>query len=173
MRKKFLIFFILFILLVFFVLYARGNSYVILQRMFGEDTRTIVKHTMALEPHFEVLKPEGDGPFPTVAVIPGCLHTVSHNSGWHDFFVELGYAVVVVDSFASRGIVGTDVMLKRVCTGREAAGFDRAGDVYAVVAYLRQQSWADPERIVLAGWSHGGWAVMDAMAFLRGGERAG
>lgn len=139
----------------------------------AEEERTIDKHISLLEPFLEIMKPEGKpgrSVFPVAVVLPGCLHTISHNNGWHDFFVDLGYATVVVDSFAPRGITDVDGLL-RVCVGRTARGVDRAGDIYAVVEYLRRQDWADTERIVLADWSHGGWAVMDAMAFHSKGKK--
>ena len=162
-RKKLMLFIFAVVPLCLFFGYSWAEG--LYRYAFSESERTVSEHVALLEPHLEVLKPAEEGVFPVVVVVPGCLHTVSHNSAWHSFFVELGYAVVVVDSFAPRGIVGTDAMLQRVCSGRKVAGFDRAGDVYAAVEYLRQQPWADSERIILAGWSHGGWAVMDAMAF--------
>ena len=34
------------------------------------------------------------------------------------------------------------------------------------------QNWVDPDRIVVAGWSHGGWTIMDALALRPGREMA-
>jgi dienelactone hydrolase len=51
-------------------------------------------------------------------------------------------------------------------------GRERAGDLYAAISWARTQSWADPERIVAMGWSHGGWTIMDALALRSGAEMA-
>ena len=156
----------LFLLLLYVLFFSRINTALI--HLLSEEPKTIDAHIALLEPFLEITKPEtsagSSAVFPVVVIVPGCLHTISHNSDWHDFFNSLGYATVVLDSFASRGITDFDGLL-RTCLGRAVRGFDRAGDIYAVVEYLKRQDWADPERIALAGWSHGGWAIMDAMAF--------
>ena len=33
-----------------------------------------------------------------------------------------------------------------------------------MLAWLEGQAWADPRRLAAAGWSHGGWSVMEALA---------
>ena len=149
------------------VLYYHGNA--IFRYVLAEPPVPTEEHIAALEPHLEIMKPERtDGPLPVAVILPGCLHTDSHNNDWHTVFLELGYAVVIVDSFRSRGI--PEDSFERVCLGFTARGFDRAGDIYATVAYLKRQEWADGDRIVLAGWSHGGWAVMDAMSLYAAGK---
>ena len=143
-----------------------GHINLLLMRFLAEEGRSVEEHAALLEPFLDVRVPAGAvGRVPVVIVLPGCIHVSSHNSGWHDFFVGLGYAVVVVDSFTPRGFTGDDALISSVCSGRAVRGFDRAGDVFAAVSFVRRQPWADGERIVLAGWSHGGWAVMDALAF--------
>ncbi|MEJ0059256.1 MAG: hypothetical protein WDM79_06695 [Terricaulis sp.] len=49
-------------------------------------------------------------------------------------------------------------------------GRERAGDLYAALAWARAQPWADKERIIAAGWSHGSWTIMDALALRSGAE---
>jgi dienelactone hydrolase len=41
------------------------------------------------------------------------------------------------------------------------------------MAWLRTQPWADAKHIVAAGWSHGGWTALDAMALTPGDDAAG
>jgi len=73
-----------------------------------------------------------------------------------------GFRVAIVDSYAPRG------WSKRfgktfVCTGAVFRGAERAGDVLASVHGAITELDADPSALVLAGWSHGGWAIMDLM----------
>jgi dienelactone hydrolase len=49
-------------------------------------------------------------------------------------------------------------------------GRERAGDLFASMEWVRQQPWADHDRIAVAGWSHGGWTVLDGMALKPGAD---
>jgi dienelactone hydrolase len=51
-----------------------------------------------------------------------------------------------------------------VCTGLMLRGDQRAADVFALYDWARRQDWVDPNRIAFAGWSHGAWSIMDALA---------
>ena len=42
-------------------------------------------------------------------------------------------------------------------------GAERARDLLAVLHWLKSQPWADTARVAAAGWSHGGWSIMEAM----------
>ncbi len=81
---------------------------------------------------------------------------------------KAGAAAVLVDSFAPRFIT-RNAAYATVCTGARLRGRERAGDLYAAIAWARQQRWADPDRLIAAGWSHGAWTIMDALS-LRTGE---
>jgi dienelactone hydrolase len=50
-------------------------------------------------------------------------------------------------------------------------GSERAGDVLVTLDFLRREHAALADRVVLLGWSHGGWAVMDAIAYGGAGRR--
>jgi dienelactone hydrolase len=84
--------------------------------------------------------------------------------------MEAGVAAVVVDSFAPRGIGRREASLT-VCTGARLRGAQRAADLFALLGWLRVQPWADPARVAAIGWSHGGWAIMDALALGEGAAR--
>jgi dienelactone hydrolase len=45
-------------------------------------------------------------------------------------------------------------------------GFERAGDIAVTLERLEFPPAVDQTHIVLAGWSHGGWAVWDLMHFI-------
>ena len=44
-------------------------------------------------------------------------------------------------------------------------GSERAGDVLVSIDDARRMPFVDPERLVLIGSSHGGWAIMELLAF--------
>ena len=129
---------------------------------------TVKEHAAFLEKSFQIRKPAGSGPFPAVLLFHGCGGLVGEESekrimpDYARAAVEAGFAVIIVDSLRPRGI-GFDQARKTVCKGLRLRGRNRAGDVVAAVYYAKGLSFVAPEKIVLAGWSHGGWAVMETM----------
>jgi dienelactone hydrolase len=129
-----------------------------------------VEHRIArLEPHFEVARPETSARVPVVLMMHGCGGPRPFTNEVARVAVEAGAAAVQIDSFAPRRI-GRAAAIATVCTGARLHGRERAGDLYAAVAWARAQSWADPERIAVIGWSHGGWTIMDALSLRTGRE---
>ncbi len=124
-----------------------------------------------LAPSVEVVRPGAEGPFPTLLMFHGCGGRRPFFEGYMRAAAEAGVMAVSVDSFAFRRISRARA-LTTVCTGVELPGWSRAGDVLACLWGLRTIEGADPERVVLSGWSHGGWAIMDlmTMALERPGE---
>lgn len=124
---------------------------------------TVAGHAERMTPGFTVSKPFGPGPFPVALQLHGCAGAQPFQKAYAAEAVKAGFAVVIVDSFRPRGMSRMDGSLL-VCTGATLRGAQRAADLYAVMHWLRGQSWADASRVVAAGWSHGGWTIMDAMA---------
>ncbi|USQ95838.1 dienelactone hydrolase family protein [Caulobacter sp. RL271] len=118
--------------------------------------------------HSRVFKPAGLGPFPVALILHGCGGKTPFLEDYARTAVAAGWAAVVVDSFKPRGLSPLDAKLT-VCTGLRVRGGRRAADLFAMLAWLDGQAWADPSQVFLAGWSHGGWTIMDAYAL---GERA-
>jgi dienelactone hydrolase len=112
-----------------------------------------------LEPTYEVLRPEGDGPFPAIVQLSGCAGVWENQRTWARVFRDAGWVSVLSDSVAARGL-----SWESVCGGTHLLGSERAGDVLVALAHARELPFVDRERIVLAGWSHGGWAIMDLLA---------
>ncbi len=110
-----------------------------------------------------VVKPAGRGPFPVLLEFHGCGGLVPLQGHYAQAAAKAGFAAVIVDSFKPRRMSRLDGHLF-VCTGAVLRGSQRAADVYAMLAWLETQAWADTKRIAAAGWSHGGWTLMDALA---------
>jgi len=122
-----------------------------------------------LEPHFGVHRPEAGGRTPVVIMLHGCGGPRPFIKEMAEQATRAGAAAIVVDSFAPRRISRV-AAFATVCTGARLQGRERAGDLYAAIAWARQQDWADPDRIAAIGWSHGGWTIMDALALQSGSE---
>lgn len=135
-------------------------------RAFAE---TVDQRIARLEPHYTVRHPENVGArAPVVIMLHGCGGPRSFIDDMADTAAAAGATAVVVDSFAPRRISRV-AAFATVCTGARLQGRERAGDLYATMAWARRQPWADTDRISVIGWSHGGWTIMDALA-LRSGE---
>lgn len=120
-----------------------------------------------LAPHFTLARPPGPGPFKTVVLLHGCGGRKPLMDRWAEVAVRAGAAALIVDSYAHRGI-GEYQAYATVCLGLRLWGRERAGDLFAAFAWARAQAWCDRARLVAAGWSHGGWTVMDALALRSG-----
>lgn len=124
---------------------------------------TLDQRMAALLAGSQLYLPEGEGPHPVVIQMHGCGGMKNLQARWAEVARAAGWAVMVVDSFGHRRI-STFEAHATVCTGLQLWGRERAGDLYAMLEWARRQPWADPARIVSAGWSHGAWTVLDAMA---------
>ncbi|MGE0597154.1 MAG: dienelactone hydrolase family protein [Hyphomonadaceae bacterium] len=132
---------------------------------------TLAERIAFLEPWFEVAKPDGLGPFPLLVMLHGCGGRQPFLDGYAEVAREQGVASLIVDSHKPRriGMIGASLT---VCTGARLQGRERAGDLFAAFAWARAQAWVDASRIMAAGWSHGGWTVLDALALRPGAEMA-
>ena len=100
-------------------------------------------------------KPDGAGPFPAVVGLHGCagMHDTTKQR-LVDELVGWGYVVLLVDSFATRGI-------DQACTsGGSINFFNRRQDAYGGLAYLDRQTFVDPLRVAALGFSQGAWVTL-------------
>jgi dienelactone hydrolase len=116
-----------------------------------------------MAPGFHLLRPEGEGPFPAVVQMHGCGGLQPFQFSYAQAAHDAGFVVLVVDSCSPRGI-GRLAATLTVCTGLQLPGDERAADLFVALHWLRAQPFVDSTRMAAAGWSHGGWAVMDALA---------
>lgn len=132
---------------------------------------TVDQRIARLEPHWTVTRPEGEGPFPVLFMLHGCGGQRPFLEEMTRVAVEAGAAVVDIDSYGHRRI-SQIAAYATVCTGARLHGGERAGDLYAALAWARTQGWADGARFAAIGWSHGGWTILDALSLKSGAEMA-
>ncbi|WP_020581119.1 dienelactone hydrolase family protein [Endozoicomonas elysicola] len=112
-------------------------------------------------PHMTIETPTGSGPFPVVLIIPGCEGVKPERAEPRmEWLVKQGYMAVMVDSHKGRGLDEDTV-----CGGHALWGAERAGDIYVALEAIRQHPKADTSNIALLGYSHGGWAIHDALSY--------
>lgn len=102
-------------------------------------------------------------PRPGLLLVPGCLGTQPFHRQWAEDFAAEGLNVLLIDSFGPRDIDSLD-RLEGICEGNELWGFQRAADVLVGLDDLRRHPATNPSSLYLVGWSHGGWALLDAIA---------
>jgi dienelactone hydrolase len=116
--------------------------------------------------HAELYKPDGSGPFPTVIALHGCGGLGGHSESvlpryrdWAERLLTVGHAVLLPDSYGSRGIGPQCRERERKVRARR----ERVEDVVATRQWLLQQTWVARDRISLIGWANGAstllWAV--------------
>lgn len=103
-----------------------------------------------------MLRPDGAGPFPALAIMPvrGANH-VTNAYDWGMRAVENCYAVLVVDPLTQRGVVEN-------CGPTPVGAARYLNDAFDAANHLRNQSFVDPKRIGLLGLSLGGMAALGA-----------
>ncbi len=124
---------------------------------------TLSERWARLEPHAIFEGPEDRTPRPTVLLFHGCGGLRGHLPKYAAAAVEAGWRAVIVDSYAPRGW-SREFAMATVCTGLLLQGWQRAGDVLASLEGVASRPDVDGSRIALAGWSHGGWGIMEAMS---------
>jgi dienelactone hydrolase len=98
----------------------------------------------------DLAKPVGAGPFPAAVVLHGCagMHDATKQK-LADDLVGWGYVVLLVDSYATRGI-------EHACTWTAAATSEkRRPDAYGALEFLGTQTFVDPRRVAAVGFSAG------------------
>ncbi|WP_233887161.1 dienelactone hydrolase family protein [Paraburkholderia flagellata] len=92
----------------------------------------------------------GTDRLPLVIMLHASGGVGSSVTDWEEYFLSLGVATFVIDSFSGRGIVNT--INDQSQLGRLA----QAEDAYRALATLSKHPRIDPNRIMLMGFSRGG-----------------
>ena len=107
--------------------------------------------------HGFLVRPEGDGPHPVIMRVHGGPHSLDMDRWVPDIqaHVDAGFLVAMVNY---RGSVGYGQAWRDELTGN--VGFLELEDVLAGLDDLVTRGIADPARVVLAGWSWGGYVTL-------------
>jgi len=129
--------------------------------------------------HYSLIKPadfDPDKRYPVVAYVYGgpAAQTVTRSwpgRGDHWFNQYLAQQGYVVFSLDNRGTPRRGVRFGRAL--HRAQGTVEVADQRAGVAWLRAQSWVDPQRIGVHGWSNGGYMTLMLLAQASGDYACG
>jgi len=124
---------------------------------------TLSQRWARLEPHTTMVGPDDDRPRPAVLLFHGCGGLRGHLPKYAEVAKAAGWRAFTVDSYGPRGW-SREFAMATVCTGLLLRGHDRAGDILATLHGVSQRPDVDASKIALAGWSHGGWGIMEAMS---------
>ena len=103
-----------------------------------------------------------DSPAPAMVLLPGSGGVkLGRQMLYADLLVSSGYAVLVVDYYASRG-VDDDLVPYEIRAGN-VSEFDVVTDAYAALRALNEHPAVDPDRIGVMGFSYGGMATRLAL----------
>jgi dienelactone hydrolase len=101
-------------------------------------------------------RPRSAGRHPAVVVLHGCDGFAAADVAAADVLKSFGYAALALDSLGDEDACG-----KLGGIGAEAY------DAYAGLDWLAQQSFVDPDRVAVLGFSMGGGGVLDAVGRLQ------
>jgi dipeptidyl aminopeptidase/acylaminoacyl peptidase len=109
------------------------------------------------EIHGFVITPEGAPPFPAVVHVHGGPNWQDRDEFEPDVqaFVDAGYAVLLVNY---RGSTGRDTAFRERLRGD--IGFPESQDILAGLDHVVAQGLVDPDRVILEGWSWGGYLAL-------------
>jgi len=117
---------------------------------------TVAHAQSKLEPYYNLLRPDGPGPFPALMLVPGSPGIVGNRPQQAEQLKEQSYVVVFVDYLSARGVP--------TGSGDQVPRQDIVKDIQATQSYLRGLSFVDPSRIGAVGWSRGAASLLQALA---------
>jgi dienelactone hydrolase len=123
---------------------------------------TMAQRYDKLLPHILVYGPADSLPRPAMVLFHGCGGIAPNLMHYAELCKTIGIRAFIIDSYAARGW-SRKQGATLVCTGLRLRGHERSGDVLAALWGLSQRPDVDPNQLILAGWSHGAWAIMDLM----------
>lgn len=135
---------------------------------------SVVIHERDLSLRAALLRPQATQPVPAVVALHGCdglgargEPVAAQYRAWAEQLAQAGYAVLLPDSFGSRG-AGSQC---RTRDRRIRPRFERVRDANAARRWLQAQPWVRADRVFLMGWSHGAtstlWTVRPQVAMRR------
>lgn len=132
---------------------------------------SVAERSALLSPYYQIrLPPDATGPLPTALLFSGCDGVRDNMGRWADMLNAEGWTAVIVDSHSPRGFDDFQIW-RLLCAGQLLTGQERSGDAAVALHDVRRMPFADPDRLLLLGASHGGWAVLDLLAQHATGRR--
>jgi dipeptidyl-peptidase-4 len=115
----------------------------------------------------QILKPKNFQPgrkYPVIMYVyggasaPQVSNSFQGDTLWYQLLLNEGYVIVKVDNRSATGISKTleNLIVKKV-------GEAEAPDLLSAARWLKKQSWVDPARLGVWGWSNGGWMTLNLM----------
>jgi dienelactone hydrolase len=102
-------------------------------------------------------RPEGAGPFPAVVILHSCAGFTTHvTTDWPRYLKGLGYIVLSVDTFGSRGYDHCPNPLWRDF-------YTWTTDAYGALDFLAAQPYVDGSRVAVMGFSLGANVINGAI----------
>lgn len=123
---------------------------------------TVAARWAKLAPFVRAHGPADTESRPALLMFHGCGGLREQISGYAEAATALGVRSFSIDSYGPRGWTGS-VALATICTGMRFRGAERAGDVLAAAHGIGARPDVDASRLMMMGWSHGAWSVMDLM----------
>jgi dienelactone hydrolase len=113
-----------------------------------------------------LMRPDGPGPFPAVVALHSCAGLYNRKGtvslrylDWAQHLTKAGFVVLYPDSYGSRGL-GSQCAARN---GPVRPDHERVADANAARDWLQQQSYVQPDKVSLIGWSTGGASVLWAV----------
>lgn len=113
--------------------------------------------------HYRLLRPKGRGPHPVYFTVYGGPGAQSITRSWvapiNQFLVSRGWAVFQLDNRGSdhRGKAFEDILYR-------AMGKTEVDDQLAALAWVKEQAWAAGDKVVVNGWSYGGYMTVKLLS---------
>lgn len=124
--------------------------------------QSLAQRKTLLNSGIQEIGPDDDTPRPAVIIFHGCGGLRSHLPRYAEVAKAAGYRAFIVDSYGPRGWSRLKTLMT-VCTNMAFRGKDRASDILAGWDEIAARPNVCADKIVLAGWSHGGWSIMELM----------
>ena len=115
----------------------------------------------------QIQKPKNfrtDRKFPVIMYVyggpaaPQVSNAWQRDTMWNQMLVDAGYVVVKVDNRSA-----TAISKKLENTIVKHLGEAETPDLLSAARWLKQQTWVDPGRVGVWGWSYGGWMTLNLM----------
>ncbi|MCZ8313607.1 dienelactone hydrolase family protein [Phreatobacter sp.] len=133
----------------------------------GSENRVTFPNASGVVITARLLLPAGTGPFPAVIALHGCGGSndrsgalVARDRDWAERWVAAGHAVLLPDSFGSRGLGPQCSVADR--TVRQSV--ERVDDTMAARAFLQARSDIRGDALTLVGWSNGAGTALYAIS---------